>query len=260
MIDSAVAKLAAETLAVLLSLLWLVSLRMRDSSIVDIFWGLGFVVVAWLGFVWAPGAPPRKLLVAALVTVWGVRLAAYLAWRNLGSGKGEDPRYQAMRRRHGDRWPLRSLFIVFWLQGALIWIVSLPLQAAQGATGPAELGGLDFAGAGVAVLGILFESVGDWQLAAFKRRPESRGKVMAEGLWRYTRHPNYFGDFLVWWGFFLIAASVGAYWTALGPALMSVLLLRVSGVTLLEKSLSKRPGYDEYIRRTSSFFPRPPRD
>lgn len=264
MIDGVVAKLAAEVLAVALLLLWLLSLRMRDSSIVDIFWGLGFVIVAWLGFALGPGAEPRKLLVAVLVTVWGVRLAGYLAWRNLGGGKGpgntEDPRYQAMRRRHGDKWPLRSLFIVFGLQGTLIWIVSLPLQAAQAGRLPAELGALDFVGAGLAVAGILFESVGDFQLAAFKRRPENHGKVMDKGLWRYTRHPNYFGDFLVWWGFYAFAAATGALWTAIGPLIMSILLMRVSGVTLLEKTLRKRPGYDEYIRRTSTFFPRPPRD
>ncbi|MFO0756209.1 MAG: DUF1295 domain-containing protein [Byssovorax sp.] len=250
--------LSALAIGAALFLLWLLSLRLRDSSIVDIFWGLGFAIIAWVTLLTRGGAPPRSRLAVGLTTLWGLRLASYLAWRNIG--KGEDPRYVAMRRHHGDRWPLRSLFIVFGLQGVLMWIVSLPVQAAVRAPEPAALGPLDMAGAALVIVGVLFEGVGDLQLARFKGDPQNRGKVMDRGLWRYTRHPNYFGDFVVWWGLFAIAAAAGAWWTAIGPLLMSVLLLRVSGVTLLEKSMRARPGYEAYVRRTSAFFPWPPRD
>lgn len=236
--------------------LWVLSLRLRDASIVDIFWGLGFVAIAWSTLGLSGGVAPRAGLAAGLTTLWGVRLAGYLAWRN--HGKGEDPRYAAMRRRHGEAWPVRSLFVVFGLQGALMWVVSLPVQAAVRAP-PGALGALDVTGAALVVAGVLFEGVGDLQLARFKREPDNRGKVMDRGLWRWSRHPNYFGDFLVWWGLFAIAAGAGAWWTALSPALMSFLLLRVSGVTLLERSLRTRPGYEDYVRRTSAFFPWPPR-
>jgi steroid 5-alpha reductase family enzyme len=249
--------LTAAALASALFALWIVSLRLRDTSIVDIFWGLGFVAVAWITRLASKDAAARADLAVALTTLWGLRLGAYLAWRNLG--KGEDPRYAAMRRRHGDAWPVRSLFIVFGLQGVLLWVVSLPVQAAVRAP-PSALGALDVAGAVLWGIGVFFETVGDVQLARFKRAPENRGKVMDRGLWRYTRHPNYFGDFLVWWGLFAVASGAGAWWTAVSPALMSLLLLRVSGVTLLERSLRRRPGYDAYARRTSAFFPWPPRD
>ena len=248
--------LTALALAGALFALWALSLRLRDSSIVDIFWGLGFVGVAWISLLASPGTGARAWLAVGLTTAWGIRLAGYLASRNLG--KGEDPRYAAMRRRHGEAWPIRSLFIVFALQGVLLWVVSLPVQAAVRAP-PSALGPLDLAGAALWAVGVVFESVGDLQLARFKRDPENRGKVMDRGLWRYTRHPNYFGDFLVWWGLFALAAASGNAWTIVSPALMSFLLLRVSGVTLLEKSMRKRPGYEAYVRRTSAFFPWPPR-
>jgi steroid 5-alpha reductase family enzyme len=249
--------LSALAIGVALFALWLLSLRLRDSSIVDIFWGLGFVIIAWVTRAAAVGAPARSALCLALVTLWGVRLAGYLAWRNLG--KGEDPRYVAMRAHHGDRWPLRSLFLVFGLQGVLMWVISLPVQAALRSPLPAALGPLDAVGALLVLTGVVCEGLGDLQLARFKASPENRGKVMDRGLWRYTRHPNYFGDFLVWWGLYALALASGDAWTALSPALMSFLLLRVSGVTLLEKSLRRRPGYEEYVRRTSAFFPWPPR-
>jgi len=241
--------------------LWLASLRLRDASIVDIFWGFGFVVVAWTGFALAghEGPGPRPLLLTALVTVWGLRLTVYLAWRNLG--KGEDHRYQAMRERFGPRFGLISLPLVFLLQGLLILVVSLPIQWSHAHHGPATLGVLDALGLASFALGFAFESVGDWQLARFKADPANRGRVMDRGLWRYTRHPNYFGDFMVWWGLFLVAAATGqATWTVLGPVVMSVLLLRVSGVTLLEASLRRRrPAYADYVRRTSAFVPWPPK-
>lgn len=231
--------------------LWLASLRLRDASIIDIFWGIAFVIIAWTTRAAVGAGSPRAWLAVALTTIWGLRLAIYLAARNLGHG--EDKRYAAMRARHGDAWPLRSLFIVFGLQGVLSWIVSLPVQAAVRAGG--ALRALDVAGALVVLVGVAFEGIADWQLAAFKRDPDNRGRVMSRGLFRYSRHPNYFGDFLVWWGLFAIAASAGALWAVVSPLLMSTLLLRVSGVALLEKDLRKRPGYEAYVARTSAFFP-----
>lgn len=249
----------AGVLAVLMTALWALSLVLRDASIVDPFWGLGFAVVAWTSAVVAGSLGTDGAVLVALTTVWGLRLAAYLAWRNLG--KGEDFRYRAMRKRWGGRFPLVSLGTVFLLQGALLWAVSLPVQLGQD-PGPGEgLGWL--AGAGIATwaVGLCFETVGDAQLARFKAVPANEGRVLDTGLWRYTRHPNYFGDACAWWGLYVVALALGApWWTAAGPLLLSVLLLRVSGVTLLERSLVERkPGYDEYVRRTSAFFPRPPR-
>lgn len=240
--------------------LWLVSLKLRDASIVDMVWGSGFVLIAWIAYFLGGGAPSRRLLMATLVTVWGLRLSGYLIWRNLG--KGEDYRYQAMRKEHGDRFPLVSLLRVFVLQAVVMWLVSFPVQAAQMAAEPSALGWLDFVGCGFCAIGVFFEAVGDAQLARFKANPQNAGKVMDRGLWRYTRHPNYFGDFMVWWGIYWVALStVSAWWTIFGPALMSFFLMRVSGVPLLERSLRKnRPDYDAYIARTSAFFPRPPRN
>lgn len=254
--------LAAEAglVLALVTALWAVSVALKDTSIVDIFWGSGFVVVAWAAYVLGEGSADRRLLLALLVTAWGLRLTAYLARRNLG--KGEDHRYAAMRRRHGKRWPLRSLVVVFWLQGALMWVVSLPVQVAMNDPTPAGLGALDWIGTGVWVVGLAFEAVGDQQLARFKGDPANGGQVMDRGLWRYTRHPNYFGDFCVWWGIWLVALATGsAWWTAVGPVVMSILLIRVSGAALLERSLTKRrDGYADYVARTSAFFPWPPRD
>lgn len=248
------------------SLLWLLSLAIADVSIVDIFWGPAFALIAWSGFVLTPDTTGlRKWLIVTLCSVWALRLAGYLAWRNLG--KGEDYRYRAMRERTGPSFRWISLFKVFWLQAILAWIVSLPLQLGQiGTLGdPWQLTPLMIVGCALFAVGLFFETVGDLQLARFKADPANAGKVMDRGLWRYTRHPNYFGDFTVWWGFYALALAAPSEvarmgWTIIGPALMSFLLLRVSGVSLLEKSLKKRrPDYQEYIRRTSAFFPRPPR-
>jgi steroid 5-alpha reductase family enzyme len=239
-------------------LLWVVSLAIRDASIVDRFWGIAFVVIATSVSAATDGAAPRVHLVMVLVAAWALRLSLHITARNLGHG--EDYRYQAMRVHWGDRFPLASLATVFLLQGFIAWIVSLPLQAAISSGTPKALGALDCAGAAVWTAGFLFEAVGDFQLMRFKADPASAGKVMNTGLWRYTRHPNYFGDALLWWGFWLIAGATGAWWTAVGPALMTFLLLRVSGVAMLERKLRKtRPTYDDYVRRTSPFLPLPPR-
>jgi len=242
----------------LMVVLWLVSLVLRNSSIVDIFWGMGFVISGWVYFALNPdGFLLRKLLIALLVTAWGLRLSIHILRRN--SGKGEDFRYQAWRKAAGGAWWWQSFFKVFLLQGILMWIISAPLLAAQFRSAPDRLTVLDFLGAAFWLVGFFFEVVGDLQLSRFKANPANRGKVMDHGLWRYTRHPNYFGDAAQWWGFYLIAAASGGWWTVFSPLLMTLLLLRVSGVPLLEKSLTSRPGYDGYIKTTSAFIPWLPR-
>lgn len=237
--------------------LWLLSLRLRDASIADVFWGAGFALVGLVALCLSPPSP-RGVLLVALATAWGGRLALHLAARR--RGQEEDRRYRSMRAAWGRRFPAVSLFTVFLLQGALMWVVSLPLQVgvARGATAPPGL--LDVAGLVLFGVGLAFEAVGDAQLARFLADPASAGQVMQTGLWRYTRHPNYFGDALVWWGLGLVATSAGPAWLLAGPALMTFLLLRVSGVALLEKDIGgRRPGYAEYAARTSAFLPLPPR-
>jgi steroid 5-alpha reductase family enzyme len=187
-----------------------------------------------------------------------LRLSLHLARRNLG--KGEDFRYVRMRERFGARFWIVSLFVVFLLQAGLAWTVSLPIQAGQIVGSEQPLGPLDGLGFGVWLVGLVFETVGDGQLARFRADPTNRGRVLDRGLWRYTRHPNYFGDFCVWWGLWLIAVSAGAPWSVIGPLLMSVLLIRVSGKGLLERTIGeRRPGYADYVDRTSGFFPLPPK-
>lgn len=239
--------------------LWVISLVIRDVSIVDIFWGLGFVAVAWTSLVVSGARGPRSIALVAMTSAWGVRLAGYLAARNLG--KGEDRRYVEMRERRGKAFWWQSAYIVFGFQGLLILIVALPLAAGVGTYGDRSINAVGYAGMGLYAIGLLFETVGDWQLARFKKDPANQGQVMDRGLWRYTRHPNYFGDFCVWWGIAAVASPDPArLWVLVGPLVMSVLLMRVSGVGLLEKGLKqRRPGYQDYIRRTSTFFPRPPR-
>jgi len=235
--------------------LWLVSLARRDASIVDIWWGPGFAAVAALAFALAPAPGARGALLVALAALWGLRLGGYLFWRN--HGRGEDPRYARMRRHHGERFARVSLVTVFGLQGVLQWLVSLPLQVAALRPGAAPLGALDALGVALFAVGFAFETVGDLQLARFRADPANRGRVMDRGLWRYTRHPNYFGDCLVWWGLWCIAASTPlGPWTIASPLLMTFLLLRVSGVPMLERGLAKtRPGYVDYVARTPAFLP-----
>lgn len=247
-------------LAVLLLLLWLLSVAITDASIVDVFWGPGFAIVAWT-CAWSRGfeLDAGQWLLLALVSVWALRLGIYLGARNLGHG--EDRRYRAMRARIGPRFGLVSLVLVFGLQGALLFVISLPIQAALLAGGGPWFGVVAITSLALWLLGFGFESIGDQQLARFKADPRNAGKIMDRGLWAWTRHPNYFGDFAVWWGHFGFALALGVpWWTIVSPIAMSVLLMKVSGVPLLEASLNaRRPGYAEYVRRTSAFFPRPPR-
>lgn len=242
----------------LMTLLWLVSLALKNSSIVDVFWGTGFVITNWVYFALTPdGFTPRKWLIAILVTIWGLRLSGYILWRNWG--KPEDFRYQAFRKEAGSKWWWQSFLRVFLLQGVLMLIISAPLLAAQRRAAPAHWTLFDMLGVVVWAVGFFFEAVGDFQLGRFKADPANRGKIMDQGVWRYSRHPNYFGDAAQWWGYFLIAAAAGGWWTVFSPVLMTLFLLRVSGVALLEKTLETRPGYQAYIERTSAFIPWFPR-
>jgi len=239
-------------------LLWLISIPLGDVSFVDSFWAAGFVVVATSTYLMTGGGTSRRQLLWVLTTVWGVRLATYLflRWRR----EGPDGRYVALLKKAPGNVHLQSLTKVFLLQGPLLWLVSLPVQLGMVQAEPLQLGPLAMAGAVLAVIGILFESIGDHQMAAFKADPQNEGKVMDQGLWRYTRHPNYFGDCCVWWGLFLIAAETGVgLWSMIGPLLLTWLLVKWSGAALLERRLKRsRPGYTEYLERTSSFIPWPP--
>jgi steroid 5-alpha reductase family enzyme len=243
----------------LVSVLWLVSLLLRDASIVDIFWGLGFVIAAWAYYAATPdGYSPRKLLLVALVTIWGLRLSLHILRRNWG--KGEDYRYRRWREQAGGKWWWQSYFKVFLLQCFLLWVISTPLLAGQISPSPAQLTVLDVLALAVWAVGFFFEAVGDWQLSRFKADPANKGRLLTSGVWRYTRHPNYFGDAAQWWGYYLIALAAGGWWTVFSPLLMTYLLVRVSGVRLLEQALvESKPEYKEYAERTSAFVPWRPR-
>jgi len=242
----------------MMTLLWAAATLRKDVSIVDPFWGAGFVGVAWVALAWNWPATQRVLLLATLTTVWGCRLYLFLTWRKWG--EGEDRRYAAMRTHHGNSFWWISLATVFLLQAVLLWFISLPVQVAAALNRSSSLGWLDALGTVAWLVGMFFETTGDWQLARFKRTPGNSGRVLQTGLWRYTRHPNYFGDFCVWWGLYLIAAAGGAGATVLSPIVMSILLMKVSGAALLERTIGeRRPEYAAYQARTNAFFPGPGR-
>ena len=237
--------------------LWPLSLALKDVSIIDIMWAPGFAILGWVLVCWGEGTGARGWLVAILVTLWATRLGTHLLFRRLKSGK-EDRRYAAMREEYGARFPVVSLFVVFWLQAALLWTVSWPLQTAIGSRSP--LVPLDFVGIALALAGIAIEAVADAQLTAFRTAANHDGRVLDSGLWRWSRHPNYFGDFLMWWGLFLVGlAGDDPWWTIASPVVMSALLIRFSGAGLMERTIpDRRPQYRAYIERTSAFFPWPP--
>lgn len=237
---------------------WGFSVLRRDASVVDVVWGPGFAVAAGVYFTGAPEPGLRSWLLLAAVILWAGRLALHLGVRWSGKDE-EDYRYAAMREKHGRRFPLVSLFTVFLLQAGLIWVLSWPLLAGiREAGAPGILG---WTGIAVFLVGLGVEAVADRQLSRFRADPENRGQVLARGLWRYSRHPNYFGEALLWWGFWLVAADAGGWWTLFAPVGMTVLLLRISGVPLLEPHLEEtRPGYADYVRRTPAFVPWFPRE
>ena len=246
--------LALAVIMTMMTILWLISILIKNVSIVDLFWGFGFVLANALYFMETDGFETRKSLLLVLVTIWGLRLSAYLAMRNLG--KGEDFRYQKFRKDYGEhRYWWISFFQTFLLQGVLMWLISAPLLGAQFYADD-KLGVLDFIGISIWIIGFVFEAGGDFQLKRFKADPANKGKVLNTGFWHYTRHPNYFGDAAVWCGYGFICLSAGSYLPILGSVLMTALIIKVSGVALLEKSLKEtKPEYKEYIEKTSAFIP-----
>lgn len=235
---------------------WVLSVFKKDVSFVDSLWSLFFLVAA---AVFAFAAEPLSIkgkVVLVLVAIWALRLSIYITARNWG--EPEDYRYQLIRANNEPGFAFKSFYIVFGLQGVLAWLIALPLFPAI--TSGSAFNWIDGVAAALWLLGFSFEAGGDYQLSRFKGRADSKGRVLDSGLWRYTRHPNYFGDFCIWWSFYLFAVASGGWWSIASPLLMSVLLLKVSGVAMLEKTISeRRPEYADYIRRTNAFFPGPMR-
>lgn len=250
--------IAAITIAAVMVTTWIISLVIKNASIVDIVWGAGFAVTSWVLAATVEGDNGRQILLAVMVGLWGMRLALYLAKRNIGHG--EDWRYKAMRKKKGKNFGLISLVTVFGLQGVLMWTVSLPVIIGNADDSPG-VGPIAVMGIMLWIVGLTFEAVGDYQLAQFKKNPANATKVMDKGLWSLTRHPNYFGDALLWWGIGIVGAETGSgVFGFIGPVVMTFFLLKVSGVPMLERSLSRRrEGYAEYVARTSGFIPRPPK-
>jgi steroid 5-alpha reductase family enzyme len=235
---------------------WIVSLRRHDAGVADAVWGPAIAVTGVFYLAAVPEPSPRGRLAVTLAVIWALRLSAHILYRS--RGLPEDRRYSEMRARHEPGFALKSLYLVFGLQAVLAWVVGLPLYGAVASAGAP--GALDLAGALLASFGLIFESVADQQLLGFQAGRGAERGVMDRGLWRYSRHPNYFGEICVWWGLALIAFAGGAWWTAVGPALLTFLLLKVSGVVLTEKDIAaRRPEYRDYMRRTSGFLPRRPR-
>ena len=248
---------ALPVLLVAATFTWLLSIPMRNVSIVDSLRSLMFFAAGVIYGLAADPRAPRLSFVLWMLVLWAFRLSFHITWRNVG--KGEDLRDQEIRARNAPGFAWKSLYLVFWLQALLAWIISLPILGAFSSNRP--LGVLDWLGFALWLVGFAFEAAGDWQLARFRKSPANAGKVMDRGLWRYTRHPNYFGEFCVWWGFWLIALSAGAWWSVAGPLLITWLLLKVSGVSLLEKDIgNRRPEYADYVLKTNAFFPGPPRN
>jgi steroid 5-alpha reductase family enzyme len=233
---------------------WLVSLYRKNVTHVDSMWSLFFVLAGFVYAIKAGVFSDRSMIVLVLVTVWAVRLCAYLTWRNWGPH--EDHRYAEIRRNNAPYFSIKSLYIVFGLQSILAWIVSLPILAAVTSSEPIRI--IDVVGISIVGFGLVWETLADWQLSLFKADPKNKDKVLESGVWRYSRHPNYFGEFAIWWGFFLIALATGAFWALFSPLLMTFLLLKFSGVALLEKDIgNRRPAYAAYIKCTNAFFPGP---
>ena len=238
------------------ALAWVASVLIDDVSFVDSLWSLFLLVAAIVYALGADVLSARGLIVAGFVTLWSLRLSLHITIRNWG--EPEDYRYQSIRANNEPGFVVKSLYIVFGLQAVLAWLVAMPLLPAIQSTAP--LGPLDAVAGSLFLIGFFFEAIADWQLSRFKADPANRGRVLDTGLWRYSRHPNYFGEFCVWWAFWLFAVASGAWWTLLSPILMSFLLLRVSGVAMLERTIAeRRPEYLEYMHNTNAFFPGPRR-
>jgi steroid 5-alpha reductase family enzyme len=237
------------------TLVWVLSVFIKNASIVDIFWGLGFVLVNGFYFLTTPGLSTLKIITIVLVTLWGLRLSTHIFFRNLG--KPEDFRYQQFRKNYGEkRYWWFSYFQVFLLQGFLVWLISAPLLAISYFAGENPFGIPDILGILIWLVGFTFEAGGDWQLNRFKANPANKGKLLTTGFWKYTRHPNYFGDAAVWWGFAILSVASGCYLPVLSSVLMTWLIVKVSGVSMLERTMKNtKPGFEDYVKRTSPFIP-----
>lgn len=251
-----IAPWGAVAVAALMLVCWAISLRSRDASIVDRVWGLSFVVQVWVYALVIEHRGALPWLLVGLVSIWGVRLSLHIHLRN--RGHGEDYRYARMRAEHGERFWWYSLLSVFAVQGVISFVVAAPLLWVMAFQLPLNGSYLVLAGVALWLLGFGFEAVGDWQLSRFKSDPANRGRLLTGGLWALTRHPNYFGDALLWWGYYLIAVSVPGGWvSAFGPLVMTVLIRFVSGVAMLDRDqIARRPAYADYIRSTPAFVPR----
>jgi steroid 5-alpha reductase family enzyme len=250
----------AVTVAVFAAL-WRLSLRLVDCSVVDLYWGFGFSVIGWVLVGLTGNTRPAALLLAGLVTLWSLRLGIHL-WLRHSRAEAEDPRYADMRSRYGERWPSLSFWLVFMLQALVMWLIAMPLHLALGTVAPEGL--VDWAtvtfGVIVFVVGFVIEALADAALVRFKRDPAHAGRLLTTGLFAWSRHPNYFGETVLWWGFGVIAFGVCGQWAVfLGPALLTLLLLKVSGIPPLEAHLAGRPGFADYAASTSPFIPMPPR-
>lgn len=244
---------AALTLAIYMSGIFVLALARKNNSIVDIAYGGAFLAAVAAAAIVSGKGHPRQYLVAALLGIWGLRLILHLSARN--RGRGEDFRYRKWREEWGASFPVRSFFQIYVLQGAVVFIVASPALFLMASPG-ADLGMLDFLGVAVWILGFAFEALGDYQLLVFKKDPANRGRIITTGLWRYTRHPNYFGECTLWWGIFLVAlGSPGAFWTVISPLTINFLLLKVSGIPMLERKYENTPAFEEYKRRTSVLLP-----
>ena len=245
----------AIAVAAMMLMLWIVSLIIRNAGIVDIFWSLGFVLIAVISWVATDDANWRSTLILVLTIIWGLRLSLHIFIRQIG--KGEDRRYGAWRSQHGSKFWIVSLWLVFGLQGLLLWIISVPLQVGIIVQSSRGVTLFDYLGISLWIFGFLYESIADTQLFLFKRNPANKVKIFDRGLWRFSRHPNYFGEAVLWWGFYILSVSSG--WGALtffSPVILTFLLLKVSGVAMLDRFMKEsNPEYAEYIESTNAFLP-----
>ena len=250
---------SAAALLVMMAVTFAVARHANKHSVVDTAWGIGLALVPLVSLLATinDGQPARRYLLLALSAAWGLRLAGYVTWRN--HGKPEDPRYRDLLAKAKGNRDLYALRTIYLLQALILWLATFPVQAGMSESGP--VGPLTVIGAVVAITGFVFETVGDWQLARFKADPRNQGMIMDRGLWRYTRHPNYFGDFCMWWGLFGVSlGSLPGLATVFAPLLMTFILTRGTGQRLTDQRMAAtRPAYADYAARTSGFFPRPPR-
>ncbi|MBS7530809.1 DUF1295 domain-containing protein [Hazenella sp. IB182353] len=246
--------IAGAVLFLYMTCIWFIAQRIHDLSIVDIAWGGGFVLLSWIGLGYVSEPTTRQIILTILVTIWGLRLSGYIYIR--GRGKEEDYRYQDMRKRWGDRVALISFVRVYMFQGVILFLLSFPLFIVYTMDNGSSLGWLDYLGITLWLIGFGFEAISDQQLYRFKQNPNNKGKVIQSGLWKYTRHPNYFGESLLWWGIFMLALAVPyGIATVYAPIALTFLLLKVSGVPLLEKKYMQKPEFREYAKRTNQFIP-----